>query len=233
MVDVERVGAVVAGCTHDETARSLHGIGHGVERRSAVVRSVLIAQTEVHDARLAHLVGIVEDVLHGVTDVGVGALVEVECHEHDVRIGRVAHVSPFLVCVAAGSNGCHVRAVRVGVAVALRLLNQLWRVQFDAVAVLRWCSCTVECLGALLPNTFYAQLSVVGTTERSVHVVEACINHAHHYALAGVSLRQRGALVYLVGASLLACEVEHQACARCQLYVLYTLLLSQLLKRVD
>lgn len=125
------------------------------------------------------------------------------------------------------------RAVRVSVAVALRLLNQLWRVQFDAVAVLRWCSSTVECLGALLPNTFYAQLSVVWTTERSVHVVEACINHANNYALAGVSLRQRGALVYLVGASLLACEVEHLACARCQLYVLYTLLLSQLLKCVD
>ena len=233
MVDVEGVGAVVAGSAHDESARSLHGVGHGVERRSAVVRSVLVAQTEVDDARLAHLVGIVEDILHGVADVGVGARVQVERHEHDVGVGRIAHVRPVLVGVATSSYGSHVRAMRVRVAVALRLLYQFGRVQLNAVAVLRRSRSAVERRSALLPHTLDAQRSVGWAAESGVHIVESGVDHAHNHALAGVSLRQVGAFVYLVGASLLARKVEHLRCARSNLDVLYTLLLSQTLQGVE
>ena len=71
---------------------------------------------------------------------------------------------------------------------------------------------------------YYCMNSYVTTRARSTRVKQYC--HFDNFVLLTSSgldgMRQRGALVYLVGASLLACEVEHLACARCQLYVLYT-----------
>ena len=63
-------------------------------------------QTDVHDAGLAHALGVVEAVLYAVGDVHIA---RTEAHEHEFGFGRNTVVG--CRAVAAGCYACHVRAV--------------------------------------------------------------------------------------------------------------------------
>ena len=84
------------------------------------MRSVMVAQTQVHHAGFSHLRGIVKDVLYGIRDVRLRRHALVETHQDDVRPGCCALPGPLHVGVRSGRDGGHVRAVRVDGGIGLR-----------------------------------------------------------------------------------------------------------------